>query len=365
MIASAYIHIPFCNKICSYCDFCKLYYDKNLVNRYLKELDNDISNSYNNEVLKTIYIGGGTPGALSLKELKYLFTIISKLNKDSNYEYTIECNFDSITKEKLDLFKEVGINRISFGLESINKGNLKLLERDISKKKVIDTINYCKEIGLNNINIDLIYAIPNETLDVLEKDLDFILSLDVPHISTYSLIIEDHTKLKINKAKPISEELDNDMYKLICTKLSKYNHYEISNFAKKGYESKHNLTYWKNKEYYGFGLSSSGYIENTRYTRTRSITKYLDSNYINSKSIEYLSTKDKIEYEVILNLRLKEGINLIDFKSKYNDLSNYYNYHKLVEKNLLVEEDNHLYIKEELWYISNSIIVELLTEVIK
>ena len=366
MISSAYIHIPFCNNICSYCDFSKIYYDKNIVNKYLKELKNDIQDSYNNEELKTIYIGGGTPSALNIDELKELFKIIKVFKKSKSYEYTIECNFDSITKEKIDLFKKEGINRISFGLESINKKNLSILERNISKDKVIEIINYCKSVGLNNINVDLIYAIPNETLNILKKDIDFILSLDIPHISTYSLILENNTKLMINKTKPIREELDNEMYKLIIDKLKDYNHYEISNFSKKGYESKHNLVYWHNEEYYGFGLSASGYIENVRYAKTKSITKYLDSNYINSKSIEYLSTKDKIEYQVILNLRLKEGINLIEFKNKYNnDLSKYYNYQSLIDKGLLTLKDNHLYIKEELWYISNRIIVELLMEVIE
>lgn len=366
MISSAYIHIPFCNNICSYCDFSKIYYDKNIVKRYLKELKKDIEDSYNNEILKTIYIGGGTPSALGLDELKELFNIISIFKKDKSYEFTIECNFDSITKEKLDLFKSSGINRLSFGLESINKNNLQFLERSLAKTKVEETIKYCKTIGLTNINVDLIYAIPDETIDILEKDLDFILSLDIPHISTYSLIIEDHTKLKINNIQPIDEDMDEKMYEFICNKLSSYNHYEISNFAITGYESKHNLVYWHNEEYYGFGLSAAGYIGEVRYTKTKSITKYLDSIYINSKSIEYLSTKDKIEYEIILNLRLKEGINLLKFKDKYNsNLDNYYNYHKLVDKKLLVEKDNHLFIPEDLWYISNRIILELIMEVIK
>ena len=365
MITSAYIHIPFCNNICSYCDFSKIYYDKKFVERYLKELEKDILSTYNNEELKTIYIGGGTPSSLSLDELKVLFKILSKLNKSKSYEYTIECNFDSITKEKLDLFKEVGINRISFGLESINKDNLSFLERSLAITKVKEIIKYCESINLTNINLDLMYALPNETLDVLEKDIDFILDLNVPHISTYSLIIEDHTKLGINKTKPISEELDNKMYKLICSKLKDYNHYEISNFAKDGYESKHNLVYWHNEEYYGFGLGAAGYIDNVRYTKTKSITKYLDSDYINSKNIEYLSTKDKIEYEVLLNLRLIEGIDLLRFKDKYNrELKEYYKYQKLIDRELLTLKDNHLFIPEDLWYISNRIIVELLMEVI-
>ena len=362
MVSSCYIHIPFCKNICSYCDFCKIYYDKRIVDKYLDELACEIKDSYNNNLLDTIYIGGGTPSSLDLDEEKKLFNILKILKLSNNYEYTIECNFDSITHEKLDLYKIVGINRISFGLESINKDNLKILDRSISKDKVVDTINYCKKIGLNNINIDLMYAIKNETLEMLEDDLDFILSLDITHISTYSLILEEHTKLFIEEYKYINEDLDRDMYDLICRKLCEYDHYEISNFAKdKEYRSRHNLTYWKNNEYYGFGLSASGYEGEIRYNKTKSITKYLEHDYMMDNGIEFLSTKDKVYYEVILNLRTCDGINLLEFNNRYNkSLDNYYDYMSLVNNNYLVLDNNNLYIPYNLWYISNSIIVKLL-----
>ena len=362
MIKSAYIHIPFCEKICSYCDFCKMFYNEELVNKYLEELSLEISDSYNNEILDTIYIGGGTPSSLNIKQLNKLFKILSDLKLNKNYEYTIECNFDNITHEKLDLFKKNNINRISFGLESINKNNLKVLDRTIDKDKVIDTINYCRNIGISNINVDLIYAINNESLDDLLEDIKFIKSLDITHISTYSLILEEHTKLFINGYKYIDEELDRNMYDLICNELNEYDHYEISNFAKnKEYRSRHNLTYWKNNEYYGFGLSAAGYEGNIRYEKTRSINKYLNHDYIKDDGIEYLSTKDKVYYEVIMNLRTKEGIDLELFKERYNKpLDYYYNYKDLVKNKLLVEEDNHLFIPYNLWYTSNSVIVKLL-----
>lgn len=362
MVKSAYIHIPFCEKICSYCDFCKMFYNEELVNKYLDELSLEIKDSYNNEVLDTIYIGGGTPSSLSIKQLSKLFEILKILKLNKSYEYTIECNFDNITHEKLDLFKKNNINRISFGLESINENNLKVLDRTIDKDKVIDIIDYCKKIGINNINIDLIYAINNESLDDLLEDIKFIKSLDITHISTYSLILEEHTKLYIEGYKYIDEDLDRKMYDLICNELSEYDHYEISNFAKnKKYRSIHNSTYWKNNEYYGFGLSSSGYEGNVRYEKTRSINRYLNHDYIKDDGIEYLSTKDKVYYEVIMNLRTKEGIDLELFKERYNKpLDYYYNYKDLVKNKLLVEEDNHLFIPYNLWYTSNSVIVKLL-----
>lgn len=361
MPKSCYIHIPFCNNICSYCDFTKIYYKKGIVDEYLNSLEKEIENTYLDEELDTIYIGGGTPSSLSIQELDKLFNILNKLKKSKNIEYTIEGNFESTTKEKLNLYKKYGINRLSFGIESIDKNNLKLLERNINKNKVIEIINYSKKIGLRNINVDLIYAIPGETIATLKKDIDFILNLDVSHISTYSLIIEDHTKLKINKIKNISEDLDFAMYKIICNKLSSnhYIHYEISNFAKAGYSSKHNTCYWNNNEYYGFGLGASSYIGNVRSTNTKSINKYLNNDY--SKFIEYLTKKDKEEYEVILNLRKREGINLQEFYNKYNTkLIDVYDYSSLVKDKLLILDEESLHISEDKWYISNEIIVRLL-----
>lgn len=361
MIKSCYIHIPFCDKICSYCDFCKMYKYDNLVDEYLDALEREIKSIYKGEELETIYIGGGTPSSLSIGELKRLFNILSIFKRSSNCEYTIENNFESTDREKLELYKEVGINRLSFGIETISKDGLKLLERDLDLDKVRDTINICRELGFNNINVDLMYALPNESIEDLEKDLKYIYSLDVEHISTYSLIIEDHTKLGINNTKNISEDLDYEMYKYICESMNSngYKHYEISNFSKDGYESHHNLCYWDNNYYYGFGLGASSYIDNMRITNTRSLNNYKIGKYV--KEVEYLNDEDTIEYEVMLNLRKSDGIDLDKFKSKYNrELKDIYNYNDLVELGVLELNNNHLYIPEDKWYISNSIIVDIL-----
>jgi len=362
MVKNCYIHIPFCEHICSYCDFCKMFYNEELVDKYLEELKEEIKDSYNDDELETIYIGGGTPSSLSIKQLEKLFEITNNLKLSKDYEFTIECNFENITYEKLDLFKKNKINRISFGLESINKNNLKVLDRTTNKDKVTDTINYCKKIGINNINVDLMYAIKDESIEDLISDINFIKSLDITHISTYSLIIEEHTKLYLNKYEYIDKELDRKMYDIICNELKEYDHYEISNFAKdKNYRSRHNMTYWKNNTYYGFGLGASGYEGNVRYEKTRSINKYLNHDYIKEDGIEYLSTKDKVYYEVIMNLRTKDGIDLDEFKNRYNNtLDNYYDYKKLVKEKILEEENNHLYIPYNLWYTSNSVIVKVL-----
>ena len=365
MIKSCYIHIPFCKSICSYCDFCKLLYDKKFISKYLNDLEKEINKKYKGDILDTIYIGGGTPTSLDLDELESLFKIISKFNISDNLEYTIEGNIDSITKDKLLLMKKYDINRISIGIESIDKNNLKILERESNKTKIINTISMIRELGFNNINLDLMYAIPGEDINTLDKDIEFILSLDPEHISTYSLIIEDNTKLSINNYKYIDEDIDSNMYRLICDKLKKnnYKHYEISNFCKEGYYSRHNMCYWKNEYYYGFGLGAASYIDDYRITNTRSITKYSDGNIIDSEEVDKDS---KIEYEILLNLRLISGIDLEEFKNKYNfELESLYDYNSLIKDGLLVLSDNHLFIPEDKLYISNEIIVKLLDSVIQ
>ena len=361
MIKNCYIHIPFCDSICNYCDFCKLLYNKKFISNYLDSLEVEINNNYKGEVLDTIYIGGGTPSSLELDELERLFKIISKLNVSKNVEYTIEGNFNNTTYDKLNLYRRYGINRLSFGIESIDNNNLNFLGREENKNRIIDIIKYCRSLGFNNINVDLIYAIPREDLDILKEDINFILSLDVEHISTYSLIIENNTILGINKVNNIDQDIDYEMYKLICKELSNNNyiHYEISNFSKDGYYSRHNTCYWDNLEYYGFGLGASSYIDNMRITNTRSINKYINHNYI--KDIEYIDNNSKIEYEIILNLRKKEGINLFEFRKKYGfDFKDRYDFSELLNNKLLVINNNNLYIPEDKWYISNEIIVRLL-----
>lgn len=362
MIKNTYIHIPFCKEICSYCDFCKVFYNKSQVSLYLKALENEIKSIYNGEEQDTIYIGGGTPSSLDLDELEELFKILNNLNKSRNIEYTIECNFSTITYEKLKLFKKYGINRLSFGVESINSKNLEILERNEDKNKIINTINIGRKLGFNNINLDLIYGIYGENMEELENDIDFILSLNPEHISTYSLMIEENTKLYLNNIKKIDEETDFLMYNKICKRLkSNYVHYEISNFAKEGFNSKHNLCYWKNKEYYGFGVGASSYRNNIRYTNTRSITKYLKNNYKYLE--EMLSKNDKMTYEMILGLRLIDGVSKAEFYKKYDTkISDYFDISRLLKNNLLKQSDTNYYIDEEKLYISNEILIDFIKE---
>lgn len=363
MINSCYIHIPFCNNICTYCDFCKQFYNEKLVEKYLNQLEMEIKSRYHNEKLKTIYIGGGTPSSLSLNNLCRLFSIVKMLNKDISLEFTMEVNPESIDLEKLLLMKKNGVNRISIGIETTNNDLLKYLGRRHDFNLVKEKISLIKKAGFKNINVDLMYALQNETMDILKTDLDNVLSLDINHISTYSIMINPNTILGINKEKNIDEEIDYQMYDYICKYLKEhgFNHYEVSNFCKDNCYSLHNLTYWNNCEYYGFGLSASGYINDIRYDNTKSMHDYLNGNYVKYK--EKLLLKDKISYELILGFRKINGINKKVFKDKYHqDVKSLYNIKELIKKGDIIEDDNNIFINYDKIYIENSILINFVEE---
>lgn len=359
MIKSAYIHIPFCTRICTYCDFPKMLYDEKFANKYLDALKKEISLNYKDDKLSTIYIGGGTPTSFSYMELKKLLDILSIFKKEETIEYTVECNLDSITEEKLILMKEYGVNRISIGVETFQSKFLKYLNRSQSSKdKIKLALKY-----FDNINIDLMYALKDETIEDLKSDLEEFLTLGVKHISTYSLIIEPNTLLSIKGEKPISEELDLEMYKLICKVLKEngYNHYEISNFALDGYESKHNLTYWNNLEYYGFGMGASSYIDSYRITNTRSINKYINHDFVKEK--EFVDKKLKMEYEMILGLRKIDGVDINLFKEKYGiNIDEAFKIGEFLKEGKLIKENGKLKISEDYLYLSNDILINFVGE---
>ena len=357
VVDAVYIHIPFCNYICAYCDFCKVFYNQKWPNKYLEALEKEINDIYQGEVITSLYIGGGTPSSLSIDELNKLFSILKALKIDNNCEITFEANPDSLTKDKINLLKEFGVNRVSLGVETINKKLQNTLARKTDKQKVIECINNLKDVSINNINVDLIYAIKDETVEDLKEDLNFLISLNVPHISTYSLIIEDNTKLKLNNIKNIDKTFDREMYDIISETLKDngYIHYEISNFAKPNYESAHNLKYWKNLHYYGFGVGARSYINDIRYTNTRLITKYIEGKRMLEK--ERLNTNDKMFYEVMLNLRTNKGIDKKLFKKKYKvNIEKIFNYSNLVKENILQEDEDHLLVKEEYFYVLDEIL---------
>lgn len=354
MVNSLYIHIPFCRSICSYCDFCKMYYNEKYVKSYLTSLEKEVCSLYKGDTLKTIYIGGGTPSCLDKLYLNKLFLIIKRFSLADDIEFTFECNIEDINEDLLLFLKKNGVNRLSIGIESFNEKLLRVLGRNYSSDIINDKIILAQKF-FSNINIDLIYGINGENLNDLKEELNKFILLDVNHISIYSLILEDNTMLKINNYKEIDEDLNRDMYDYIVEFLESkgYIQYEISNFSKKGYESKHNLTYWNNDRYYGFGLGASGYIENIRYTNTRSLRKYISGNYISFK--EDVNSKTDMENFMILGLRKIKGVSNNEFKRRFNkDIKDVFDVSKLEYKG------DYYFIGRNNIYISNCILEDFI-----
>jgi len=337
---SVYIHIPFCKNICTYCDFCKMFYNDKYVSKYLDNLDKEIKERYMGDDVRSIYIGGGTPSCLRIDELERLLEIVSVFKLNSDYEYTIECNIENIDIDKINLFKSYGVNRISFGVESFDKDIQEILGRCHDEEMIFDNIYMTKKY-FDNINVDLIYGV-TEDVDKVKSDIDKFLELDVTHVSCYSLILEENTKLYIDNKKYISEDIDREMYDYINNKLTSngYIHYEVSNYAKEGYESIHNKCYWKNLEYYGFGLGAVSYLDNYRINNTKNMSKYLDGIYEDSHEYEDIDIRK--ETDLMLGFRLMEGIDVLEFNKKYND--------NLLDKEVIKEllNDGYLEVNEDM-----------------
>ena len=315
-VNSLYIHIPFCESICDYCDFSKLQYFRNFADKYLLALEKELAERVNNKDLKTIYIGGGTPTSLDDDQFETLLKMVEPYSKKV-VEYTVEANPESLTLSKIKLLKKYGVNRLSIGVESTDDQILKSINRKHTFADVRDATKIARENGIENINLDLIIGLPNVSEKMLLKDIKNILSLNPDHISCYSLTVHEHTVFYINGITEPIEEFAYDAYKYIDAELKKagYIHYEISNWSKPGRESKHNLTYWNNEKYYGIGLSASGYIDDIRYKNTTNFNKYI--SFINEIDEEIVTKKDEIEYEIMLKLRTKYGLDLEQFKAEF------------------------------------------------
>lgn len=358
---SLYIHIPFCEHICDYCDFTKLQYFRNLAILYLPALENEVR-KYDIESLDTIYIGGGTPTVLDDDLFEYLLRIASQHSKGVK-EFTVECNPESLSDEKLYLMKKYGVNRLSIGVESTNDNILKAINRHHTWADVKKAVINAKEYGFDNINVDLILGLPNVSKELLIKDLQNIVSLNIQHISCYSLTVHDHTVFGIKNVPEPNDDFARELYDEVSNFLSKkgFEHYEVSNWAKEGKESKHNLTYWRDEKYYGVGLGASGYVGKTRYTNTRSITDYNKCKYIFEK--ETINKEDDEEYYIMLNLRTKYGIDFKNYQKKFNKLfTNKYKdaIEKLVKEKLILQDKEHIWPTYEGMMILDQVIMEFI-----
>lgn len=323
---SAYIHIPFCTQICYYCDFSKVFIKNQPVDEYLEKLMEEVR-FYDLPALKTLYIGGGTPSALSAAQLRYLLTNLETiLDLSQVEEFTIEANPGDLTADKIAVLKDSKCNRVSLGVQTFDDRMLKKIGRSHNQEQIYETIAALKEAGFYNISIDLIYALPGQTMEQVVDNVAKALALDIPHMSLYSLILENHTvfmnrQRRGNLHLP-NEDVESDMFEYILSELEKngFEHYEISNFTKPGFESRHNLMYWDNAEYYGLGAGASGYLNGMRYRNRGPIQHYLKS--IREKGHarlheEILSDKERMEEEMFLGLRKKSGISMARFEEKF------------------------------------------------
>lgn len=332
MTKNVYIHIPFCKGTkCNYCSFVS-YVDFDLKDAYLDALAAQINEGYKGEKVETLYFGGGTPSLLDIDEFENL---LSLFDFKDNAEITVEVNPDNITSDYLLDLSKIGINRLSIGSQTFDDELLTLIGRKHNAEKIELAVNHAKEVGFNNISLDLIYGLPAQTLFGFENDLNKAVSLDIQHISLYGLKIEKGCYFYKHLPDHLPPDLDiqADMY-LKAVEILKQNgfeHYEISNFTKSGYESKHNLNYWNNNYYYGFGCAASGYIDGKRYTNETNLKKYI--NYpLKKLSLHKLTEDEILEEAIFLGFRKIAGINIeeinnkfnIDFDSKYEKILNKY-----------------------------------------
>ena len=322
---SAYVHIPFCTQICYYCDFSKVFIKNQPVDSYLEHLIEEYD-SYDIKKLRTLYIGGGTPTALSAPQLAFLLEkLADKLDLSYLEELTIEANPGDLDQEKIAVLKDSPVNRVSLGVQTFNDRMLKQIGRSHLEKDIYENIANLKKAGFDNISIDLIYALPKQTMEDVKINVAKAIALDIPHMSLYSLILENHTvfmnRMRRGKLPLPKEDLEAEMFEYIIAELEKagFEHYEISNFSKPGFESRHNLMYWDNAEYYGIGAGASGYVDGVRYKNHGPIRHYLQAVEAGNARVqeEVLTLKEKMEEEMFLGLRKKSGVSKKRFEEKF------------------------------------------------
>ena len=350
-----YVHIPFCKRKCDYCDFISYSNKDSKIQEYIEAVKKEIELQKIKSEITTIYIGGGTPSYIEGKYIKEIIKEIKKKNVSNDAEITIEINPGTVTLEKLRDYKETGINRLSIGLQTTQNNLLKQIGRIHDFEQFIETYKMARKEGFKNINVDLMLGLPNQRIKDLKDSLEKVIELQPEHISVYSLILEEGTpicnKIEKGELELPEEELERNMYWYVknTLELNGYKHYEISNFARVGYESKHNLNCWNQKEYIGIGLAAHSYRDITRYSNTEQIGEYIrnvkNENLERNRIIHEIQKEDDTKKEyMILGLRQIDGIKISKFKEKFGDNPIYLfrnELKKLSDENLInVDEDN-------------------------
>ena len=366
-----YLHIPFCIKKCNYCDFSSFANtDSGTRDGYISSLVREIY-SYKREEkisVNSVFFGGGTPSLLELSEFEKIHRAIDEtFDLSEDCEYTLEANPKTLTADKLKAYRECGVNRISIGMQSIHENELKILGRIHNFRDFVEAYNMVSASGIDNINVDVMYSIPEQTADSFQKTLLALSSLEPKHISAYSLIIEENTPFfRMRKTLPLPTETQEDeMYSFLCEYLSLcgYNHYEISNYAKRGFESRHNLKYWRAEEYIGLGLSAYSYFNSRRYGNTENLKEYLSKEEKNCIYDEYIDEKNA-EYEyAMLRLRLSEGFSLLDYEYRFGKsflVGRRDKIDKYIRMGYMKLQGDRISFTERGFYVSNTILSDLL-----
>ncbi len=375
-----YIHIPFCIRKCAYCDFLSGPADEETMEAYVKALIDEIGayGARNQErIVTTIFLGGGTPSLLRGDQVQRIMKALrEKFHVSVDAEISMEANPGTVTEEKLDAYKKAGVNRISFGLQSTKNEELKLLGRIHIYEDFLESFKLARECGFDNINVDLISAIPRQTVESWQESVSRICLLEPEHISAYSLIIEEGTAFervygagtKGERELPCEED-ERRMYRLTeeILEAAGYHRYEISNYAKEGKECRHNLGYWERKNYLGIGLGASSLIENVRYKNTDDLQKYLEqSSALEAiqEEKEVLSKSEQMEEYIFLGLRKMQGISIKGFENTFGEsLEECYgeNIKRMAQAGLLVIEDDFLRLSKKGIDVSNYVFAEILS----
>ena len=367
-----YVHIPFCVKKCNYCDFCSFSDVDSLTRaRYIERLCEEIA-SYKGRAecyrVESVFFGGGTPSLLSGEEFEKITSVLREVFVwDDSIEFTLESNPKTLIRENLEHYIACGVNRLSIGLQSIHENELHRLGRIHNYEDFLSSFNIARECGIKNINVDIMYAIPEQTRESFLATVDTVSALPLTHISAYSLIIEESTPFGRARDKLIlpSEEEELLMVDDLHKKLRErgYMHYEISNYAKEGRESRHNLLYWNMEEYIGFGLSAHSDFSGTRFSNTDVMDEYLEENYIEYRMYETPDTAQRAFEYAMLRLRLKSGLSLREYEKRFHCsfLEGKEEYiEKCVRGGFLLLSDDNLAFSEEGFYVSNEILSEIL-----
>lgn len=372
---SLYIHIPFCAQKCLYCDFPSFARKDHLRKAYIEALNKEIINlreKHNNLEINTIFIGGGTPSVLESNELECLLKEIAKLNMAKDIEYSMECNPGNLTEEKLEVMKKYGVNRISMGLQAKQDNLLKGLGRIHNYKTFKENFLLAKKVGFNNINVDLMFGLPNQRLNEWEETLREIISLEPAHISAYSLIIEEGTAFynlyENDKLKLPTEEEERKIYHLAKEILEEngFNQYEISNYAKEGKECRHNLAYWNMDNWIGVGSAAASYINGKRIKNISSVEEYINSINEKGEAVEEIinnSKNDNMEEFMFMGLRKINGIDENEFKKRFSmNINDVYGeiLNKYIDEGLLIRESGRIFLSEKGIEISNVIMADFL-----